>query len=416
MLELVLNDTDSLKESTKETLDSVIRQSARRLLMEALQLEVSDYIESNKDHQVNGKRQVVRNGYSKPRRVLTKLGEFEVEAPRVHDKRDGEFFVSKLLPPYLRRSAEVESLVPALYLSGVSGTKLRNVFEEHFGKALSPASIGRLKAKWESEFKAFRSSPISERIVYLWADGVHLKIRLGDQKSLALLVVIGVTESGKKTLLAVEPGYRESKESWLHVLRSLRDRGMTSPVVAVADGAMGFWSAMRELEHFKDTKEQRCWVHKIKNVLDKCPKSLQVHVKSHLNEMMQAPTEEASTKIKDSFIKAYKDKYPKMAVCLEKDWNSLITFYTLPAASWTSLRTTNPIESSFASVKLRMKTQRGSGSPTAASAMAYKLLKECEKKWRVIRGHIEITNLLKGVEYKDGVALKQKQLEHQGVA
>ena len=415
MLDLVLNN-EEVKESTKETLEAVIRDSARKVLEEALKLEVSDYINRHKDEQVDGKNQVVRNGSSEARKILTKMGEIEVQAPRVNDKRDGERFISKILPPYLRKSPEVESLIPALYLSGASGGKIRDLFKEHFGQSLSPASVGRLKAKWADEFKQFRTSPITDRIVYAWADGVHLKIRLGDQKSLALLVVIGVTDKGKKVLLAVEPGYRESKESWLHVLRSLQGRGMTAPLVAVADGAAGFWSAMRELEHFKNTKEQRCWVHKIKNVLDKCPKSIQIHVKSQLHEMMHAPTEEAATKIKKSFVKAYQDKYLKMTTCLEKDWAELITFYKLPAASWTSLRTTNPIESSFATVKLRMKTQRGSGSANSAAAMAFKLLKECEKKWLVIRGHVEITNLLNGVAYKDGVALEQEVSQHQVVA
>ena len=249
MLDLVLNN-EEVKESTKETLEAVIRDSARKVLEEALKLEVSDYINRHKDEQVDGKNQVVRNGSSEARKILTKMGEIEVQAPRVNDKRDGERFISKILPPYLRKSPEVESLIPALYLSGASGGKIRDLFKEHFGQSLSPASVGRLKAKWADEFKQFMTSPITDRIVYAWADGVHLKIRLGDQKSLALLVVIGVTDKGKKVLLAVEPGYRESKESWLYVLRSLKKRGMTAPLVAVADGAAGFWSAMRELEHF----------------------------------------------------------------------------------------------------------------------------------------------------------------------
>jgi len=416
MLELVF-DENVRKESTKESLDALARNGARLMLQHALEQEVLDYINECRDEKSgDGKRLVVRNGFSKPRKVLTTAGELEVEAPRVNDKRPDKKFVSTLLPPYLRKSPKVESLIPALYLSGVSGGKLGPVLEEHFGQSLSPASIGRLKSKWEAEFKEFRSSKITQPIVYIWADGVHLNIRLGDQKKLALLVVMGVTDKGKKVLLSVEPGYRESKESWLEVLRLLRDRGMTSPVAAVADGAMGFWSAMRELEHYKDTMEQRCWVHKIRNVLDKCPKSLQVHVKSQLDEMVAAPTEETSTKIKSSFVQAYQDKYPKMTDCLEKDWTELMTFYKLPAASWASLRTTNPIESAFSSVKLRTKTQRGAGSPTAASAMAFKLLKECEKKWRVILGHKEITILLNGVEFKDGVPVKAKQLEQEGVA
>lgn len=387
------------------------------MLEEALLAEVSDYIESYKTEvDENRRRLVVRNGFSKPRKLLTTSGSLEVESPRVNDKRKDKRFISSLLPPFLRKSPKIESLIPALYLSGVSTGKFDDILKEHFEQSISPATVSKLKKKWEAEFKIWKSSKIEDPIVYLWADGVHLKIRIGDQKKLALLVVMGVTDRGKKVLLAVEPGYRESKESWLSVLRSLQDRGMTAPLLAVADGAAGFWGALRELEHYKDTKEQRCWVHKIKNVLDKCPESLKPNVKSQLHEMMMAPTEETSTKVKNNFIKAHEDKYPKMTSCLKKDWDELMTFYSMPAASWMSLRTTNPIESSFSAVKLRMRTQRGSGSETAASAMAFKLLKECEKKWRTIKGFNEITNLLNGLEYKDGVLVEEKQLEHQGVA
>ncbi len=416
MLKVVLNSNEG-KESTLESLDALVRTAARQMIEEALQAEVTEYIQRHKsevDH--DGKRMVVRNGFSKPRKIQTTSGLIEVESPRVNDKSKTRSFISKLLPPYLRRSPKVESLIPALYLSGVSTGKFDDIFKEYFESGLSPGTVTKLKRKWEEEFKLFRSAQIVDPIVYMWADGVHLKIRLGDQKSLALLVVVGVTAEGKKKVLAVEPGYRESAESWTVVLRRLQERGMTAPLVAVADGATGFWKALRELEYYKDTLEQRCWVHKIKNVLDKCPKSLQPNVKSQLHEMMQAPDEETSTKIKINFVKAFQDKYPKMTNCIEKDWESLNTFYLMPAASWSALRTTNPIESSFATVKLRMKTQRGSGSVDAAGAMAFKLLKECEKKWKKIKGYKEITNLLNGVEYKDGVAVRKDQLGHQGVA
>lgn len=416
MLKVVLNK-DERKESTKESLDALVKEGARRMLEEALLAEVSDYIESHKTEvDENGKRLVVRNGFARPRKVLTTSGALEVESPRVNDKRTDKKFLSTLLPPFLRKSPKIESLIPALYLSGVSTGKFDGILKEHFEQSLSPATVVKLKKKWEAEFAQWRTSKITEPIVYLWADGVHLKIRIGDQKKLALLVVMGVTDKGKKVLLAVVPGYRESKESWLNVLRSLRDRGMTAPHLAVADGAAGFWSALRELEHYKETKEQRCWVHKIKNVLDKCPKSLQHNVKSQLHEMMMAPNEETSTKVKNNFEKGFEDKYPKMVSCLTKNWGELMTFYSMPAASWASLRTTNPIESSFSSVKLRMKTQRGSGSENAASAMAFKLLKECEKKWKCIKGYKEITNLLNGLEYKDGVLVEEKRLGHEGVA
>jgi putative transposase len=242
-----------------------------------------------------------------------------------------------------------------------------------------------------------------------------VNVRLGDDKKICLLVVIGVTESGHKELIAVQEGYRESKESWLNVLRSLIDRGFKAPLLAIGDGALGFWSAIGELEEFQKTKWQRCWVHKIANVLNKLPKRVQSEVKSLLHEMMKAPDLDSATKAKNRFQSIYSDKYPKAVTCLEKDWSKLITFFDFPAAHWMSLRTTNPIESCFATVKLRTRVTKGAGSPKTAASLAFKLLLECEKKWRMIRGWREITNLIEGVEYKDGVVL-DRILQNQEIA
>jgi transposase-like protein len=390
-------------------LDDMIRNGARRMLQHALELEVQEYIEAHAaEVGEDGRRQVVRNGKAKPRTVTTTAGSIEVQAPRVNDRRDGEKFISAVLPPYLRKSPKVESLLPALYLRGLSTGKIADAVGDYFGEGtmgLSPASISKLIRAWEQEFSEWKQRKITEEYVYIWADGVNVKVRLGDDKKVCLLVIIGVRESGDKELLAVSEGYRESKESWLTALRDLVSRGFKAPRLAIADGALGFWSALKELEDFAEVQEQRCWVHKIANVLDKLPKKVQPEAKSLLHEMMKAPDRETADRIKNNFVEVYEAKYEKATKCLAKDWDKLMTFFDYPAKHWTSLRTTNPIESSFATVKLRTKTTKGAGSVKVAVSMAFKLLLECEKKWRKIRGAEEIQNLLAGIEYKNGVML-----------
>lgn len=296
-------------------------------------------------------------------------------------------------------------------MKGLSTNDFKGALAEFLGEGtlgLSPASIVKLKKIWEAEFDAWNKRKITKKYVYIWADGVNVEIRLGEDKKLCLLVIIGVTETGEKELLAVEGGYRESKDSWLAVLRSLVRRGFTAPRLAVGDGALGFWAGLRECEGLKKTREQRCWVHKIANVLDKLPKRQQVQAKKHLHEMMKASTLEDAEKERDIFAEAFTDKYPKAVECLTKNWTELTTFFDFPASHWQHLRTTNPIESSFATVKLRTKVTRGAGGKETAEVMAFKLLKECEKKWRVIRGRDEIKNLLEGVAYKDGVMVPRE--------
>lgn len=406
MLKVVSN------ESVEFNLDEFIRQGARKILKEALNVEVLEYVEKFKsERDERGKRLVTRNGVGKTRSLTTSAGAFEIEAPRVNDRRDGERFTSQILPPYLRKSPKIESLLPILYLKGISTGKIGDVLKEHFGEGslgLSPATLVKLIRKWETEFNEWRTRSITSNYVYIWVDGVNVKVRLGDDKKICLLVVIGVKEDGSKELIAVQNGFRESKESWSTLLRDLLERGFKAPLVAVADGALGFWSAIRDFEEFENTKEQRCWVHKIKNVMDKLPKRIQSEIKSQLHDMMRAKDVETAEKIKKRFVRVYGDKYPKAVDCLVKDWKPLTVFFDYPAEHWISLRTTNPIESSFATVKLRTKVTKGSGSPEAAAALAFKLLLECEKKWRRIKGHKEISNLLKGVEYKDGVMVAQK--------
>lgn len=414
MLKLVTENTESIN------LDDIASMGAKKMLLHALNVEVEQYVESLKSElDEQGNRLVVRNGKGKERKLTLGSGTIDLKAPRVNDRRDGCKFTSAILPPYLRKSPKVESLLPVLYLKGISTGKMADALKEFLGEGsmgLSPASISKLLKKWEGEFEIWQKRIISKKFVYMWADGVNVQIRLGDDKKIGLLVIIGVTESGEKELLAVHPGYRESKESWLCVMRSLIERGVQAPLLAIGDGALGFWAALRECEGFKTTKEQRCWVHKIANVLDSLPKRVQPDVKSLLHEMMKAPDVKSAELAKCRFESIYKDKYPKAAKCLDKDWKVLTTFFNFPAAHWQSIRSTNPIESSFASVKLRTRVTRGAGSASMASALAFKLLQECEKRWRKINSPKEITNLLNGVEYRDGIVLPRQQQNREGAA
>lgn len=401
------------------TIDEIAREGARRMLMHCLNLEVEEYINQNKESVgEDGRRLVVKNGVGRPRKVTMGSGTVEVSAPRVNDKRAGEKFFSQILPPYMRKSPKVESLLPLLYLKGLSTNDFHSALGEFLGEGtlgLSPASIVKLKKIWEAEFNEWSKRPITKKYVYVWADGVNMSIRLGEDPKLCLLVIIGVTEDGAKELLAVEGGHRESKDSWLAVMRSLVARGLTAPMLAIGDGALGFWAALRACEGFEKTREQRCWVHKIANVLDKLPKRLQPKAKELLHEMMRAETKATAEKERDLFEKLYSEKYPKAVDCLTKNWAVLTTYFDFPAAHWLHLRTTNPIESSFATVKLRTKVTKGAGSKNTAEVMTFKLLKECEKRWRKINLPGEIQNLLRGLAFKDGVVVPDPS-HHEAVA
>lgn len=391
------------------SLDEIAREGARRMLVQALNLEVEEYINQHQNEiDENGHRLVVRNGKSKSRNITTGAGTVNVQAPRINDQREGKTFSSFILPKYLRKSPKVESLLPILYLKGLSTNNFQSALAQFLGEGvsgLSPASIVKLKKIWEDEFDHWSKRTITKNYIYIWVDGVNVEIRLGEDDKLCLLVIIGVTEEGKKELIAVESGYRESKDSWLAVMHSLIARGMKAPLLACGDGALGFWAALRACQGFKDTKEQRCWVHKIANVLDKLPKRLQPKAKELLHEMMRADTKENAEKDLKNFEKLYGEKYPKAVECLTKNWKQLTTYFNFPASHWVHLRTTNPIESAFATVKLRTRVTKGAGSKKSAEAMAFKLLLECEKKWKVINGAKEIKNLLEGLEYKDGVVV-----------
>jgi putative transposase len=419
MLNLITESQDS-GQGLFSTLDEIAREGARKMLAEALNLEVAEYLSRHSslrdDH---GRALVVRNGKANPRKVTLGSGTVEITAPRVNDRRPGERFTSKILPPYLRRSAKVENLLPILYLKGLSSNDFQSALKDILGdnaSGLSASSIIALKKSWEKEFLDWKKRKITNRHVYIWADGIHVKIRLGEDRKLCLLVIIGVTEGGEKELLAVAAGYRESKDSWKSVLEDLRARGLSAPLLAVGDGGLGFWAALREAEGFEQTGEQRCWVHKIANVLDKLPKRLQPRAKSILHDMMRSEKLADASLEKDKFIATFHEKFPEAVKKIEKDWAELTTFFRFPAMHWQHIRTTNAIESTFATIRLRTQITKGAGSPVAAETMTFKLLEDAQRNWRRIRGHEEIKNLLNGIEYKDGIMVSHPPIQEAIVA
>jgi len=372
----IVEESQGSKRETRSTLDELAREGARRMLKQALEAEVEAYVERH--HEVRnerGKAMVVRNGRGRPRKVAVGAGVLDVVAPRVNDKRvvDGQRqkFASEILPPYLRKSRAISEPLPALYLRGLSTGDFKEGLTALLGEnaaGFSPSVVTRLVSAWQDEYKAWKSRPLDAHdYVYIWADGVHFNVRLEDER-LACLVIIGARPDGTKEVIALEDGFRESTQSWASVLRDLKSRGLRAPVVAVGDGALGFWAALREV--FPHTREQRCWVHKIANVLDKLPKSLQPKAKSALHEMMNAPTGDDCEVIRAKFIAEYEAKYPKATTALDSDFEKLTTHFDFPAEHWKHLRTTNPIESTFATVKLRQRVTKGAGSRAAGLAMA----------------------------------------------
>jgi putative transposase len=405
----LINTQENEKEPFQSVLDELAREGARQFLLMALEAEKAEYIERHKVS--SGRQLVVGNGTGKERKILFGSGEISLKQPRVNDKREGQKFTSKILPPYLRKSPNIESVLPILYLKGLSTKDFEDGLSALLGegiKGLSAATIVNLKKQWETELSDWSKRPIAEPYVYVWVDGVHVNIRLGEDKKVCLLVVIGVNSLGKKQLLAVKAGWRESKDSWLEVLRDLKDRGLKAPLLAVGDGALGFWAALKELKEFEVTRSQRCWFHKMGNILNDLPKRLQVKAQEMLHQIMYADSRRSAEIERGNFISYFGDKYPKAMERIEKDWDALTSFFDFPAQSWKHLRTTNPIESAFATVAIRTQVTKGAGSKKTAEAMAFKLLKEAEKKWHRIDGFAEIQNLLNGVEYKDGVVLHSK--------
>src|SRR5436309_11743639 len=381
MLELITAKTEARAEGTvTATLDDLARVGAQRMIAAALQIEVDDYLARfREERDAAGHARVVRNGTARARPLLTGVGPLTLAAPRVNDRRViagvRQKFTSVILPPYVRRSPRVESVLPLLYLHGLSSGDFREALPALLGPeaaGLSSSAILRLTKSWTAEYEAFRQRDLTERdYIYLWADGVHFTIRLEEER-LCTLVVIGVRPDGTKEVVALEDGYRESAESWRTLLRDLKRRGLRAPVLAIGDGALGFWAAVRDV--WPETAEQRCWVHRIANVLDKLPRSLQPRAKQALDEVMYAETRAAADREIAHFTAAYQAKYPKAVASPTVHQDRLLAYFDYPAEHWKHLRTTNPIESTFATVRLRQGVTKGAGSRTAGRGMADELL------------------------------------------
>lgn len=399
----------------RETLDEVLQRGALQMLQAMLEAEVEDYLTRHRAaRDERGHAQVVRNGQAPTRQLVTGSGTLTVRAPRVNDRRvdahgQRQRFTSELLPSYMRRAPKVTEVLPILYLRGLSTGDFQSALPVLLGEdatGLSPTTITRLTASWEAEYQTWRTRSLAETdYVYIWVDGVHFRVRLEEDR-LCTLVIIGVRPDGTKELVAVEDGYRESTDSWATVLRDLKRRGLRAPAVAVGDSALGFWAAVGAV--WAETREQRCWVHRLANVLDKLPQRLQPKAKQALHAIMNAPTRADAAAGIDTFVAEYDAKYPKAVASLRRDQAQLLTFYDFPAEHWRHLRTTNIIESPFATVRLRTRVTKGAGSRTKALMMAFKLLAMAEERWRKVNGAELLPLVRAGVRFVDGVQEKSK--------
>jgi transposase-like protein len=404
-------------------IDELVREGARRMLAEALQAEVDDYIARHVgERDEHGRRLVVRNGSHQPRQVLTSAGAVEVRVPRVNDRRldpqTGERarFASAILPPWCRKTPKLTEVLPLLYLHGLSSGDFAPALGQFLGSSagLSGPVITKLTETWKSEQRSFAARDLSSvDYVYLWADGVHVNIRLEEHK-LCLLVMIGVRADGRKELVALADGYRESTESWADLLRDCARRGMRAPVLAVGDGALGFWGALREV--FPATREQRCWFHKIANVLGALPKSAHPGAKKALAEIWNAEDRRHALDAVTSFKAAYGAKFGKAVAKITDDLDELLAFYDFPAEHWQHLRTSNPIESTFATVRHRTKITRGPGSRTAGLAMAFKLIEAAQDRWRAVNGPHLVALVRAGATFEGGKLVERPDDHHQSEA
>jgi putative transposase len=397
----------------RDLLDQLVRRGAQQMLQQAIEAEVQEFLEQHQDRQdEHGNRRVVRNGHKPSRKIVTGAGALEVKQPRVRDNSPNKDqrvqFSSAILPPYLRRSKAIEEFIPWLYLKGISTGDFSEALQSLLGeqaKGLSPNVIVRLKEQWTSEYEQWNRRDLTgKQYVYLWADGIYVNVRLEDTENQqqCLLVVMGATEDGHKELIAVMDGYRESEQSWRELLIDLKQRGLTlAPQLATGDGALGFWAALRKV--YPQTREQRCWVHKTANVLNKMPKSVQPRAKADLHEIWLAETRDAANKAFDTFLAKYEAKYEGACECLRKDREVLLTFYDFPAEHWKHLRTTNPIESTFATIRLRHRRTKGNGTRKTSLAMMFKLAQAAQKRWRRLNGPEQLVFLLQGREFVDGV-------------
>ena len=398
-----------------DPLTEILQAGARKLLAQAVEAEIDTWMQEH-HHLVdeNGHRLVVRNGYAKSRKVVTGIGEIQVTMPRAHDFRppeEREMFSSKILPSYMRKAKSIEELIPWLYLKGISTGDFNEALQSLLGlhcPGLSSSTIVRLKQTWEDDLKSWQQRDLSiKNYVYFWADGIHFNVRIDEDRA-CMLVLMGATADGRKELIAVEDGYAESEHSWKCLLLDVKKRGLeVGPKLATADGALGFWKALPQV--FPDTKSQRCWVHKTANVLGKLPKRLQPRAKDFLHQIWMADTKSDAQKELEHFIKTYGAKFPKAADCLAKDQTELLAFYDFPAEHWKHIRTTNPIESMFATVRLRTKKTKGCGSRLATLTMVFKLAESASKRWNRLSGHTLLGDVLASVKFIDGV---KEQNEH----
>jgi putative transposase len=411
MYQLITDGTEGQTPEIMESLDDLAREGARRMIAAALEVEVEQYVQSLRHlRDEEGRALVVRNGKSHHERTVNLgAGSIKMKAPRVNDRRPDQRFVSQILPPYMRRSPRLEEALPILYLRGLSTGDFAEALEALLGSQVagfSATTITRVVRVWQGEYDAWRKRPLNgKQYAYIWADGVYFNVRLEEDR-LACLVIVGVLPDGRKEVIALEDGYRESRESWASVLRDLKRRGMATPLLVVGDGNLGLWAALREV--YWEAQEQRCWKHKIANVLDKLPKRLQPKAKGLLHEIMYAPDRQSALEGIDVFSEEYGARYPKAVDTLTKDQDRLLTFFDFPAEHWLHLRTTNPIESTFATVKARTRKTKGAGSRKAGLAMAFKLLVTMETRWRKVNAPHLVALVMLGAEFQNGQAVLLK--------
>jgi len=406
---------------SRDVLTEILHDGAQRLLTQAIDIEVQQWI-CARTHLMDdrGHRQVVRNGFLPQRSILSGVGPIEIKQPRVRDRRPrngppgeaAERFTSKILPPYLRKTKAIEELIPWLYLKGISTNDFPEALQALLGieaGGLSPSTITRLTESWQEEHRQWSTRSLAgKHYVYLWADGVHFNIRLEEDRQ-CILVLMGATAEGGKELIALADGHRESEESWKALLLEVKSRGLTiDPHLAIGDGALGFWKALPQV--FPTTRVQRCWVHKMANVLDKMPKRVQPQAKIMLHHIWMADTKAAANTAFDLFLDTFRVKHPAAVNCLEKDRDVLLTFYDFPAEHWMHLRTTNPIESVFATVRLRHDKTKGNGSRVACLTMVFKLMESASKHWRALNGSALIPDIIAGVQFADGIKVNPDRI------
>jgi len=390
-------------------LGRILSEGAQRLLAHAIQAEADEWIDS-RAAVVNerGHRQVVRNGHLPERTLTTQVGPIKVRQPRIRDRRrkeEAETFTSKILPPYLRKSRAIEELIPWLYLKGLSTGDFNEALQALVGAnaaGLSASTITRMIESWQEDYRQWKQRSLEgKEYVYIWADGVHFNLRLEEDRQ-CILVLMGATADGRKELIAVLDGHRESEQSWKTLLLEVRHRGLTiEPRLATGDGALGFWKALAQV--FPTTRCQRCWVHKTANVLDKLPKRIQPHANAMLHDIWMAATKAEANRALDLFLATYEAKHPHATNCLARDRETLLTFYDFPAEHWMHVRTTNPIESIFATVRLRHDKTKGNGSRMACLTMVFKLMGSASKRWRALNGSTLLKDVIAGVEFADGI-------------